>query len=195
MQLDPGLGSTGQSAGDRLEDHPPCTKQGHLVYPIERSIHHACKIAFNHELLSRQKTHKVTDGAVFAQRDQGSEVAVVKPLQRLAVQTTSHLFCEMGGLLAGGLGPRRDGPCLSRIGETGAVADSKHISIACRLEGLRHDELIAPVRLEAIEILQKIRRFDPGRPDHQLRRNEVAVSKTDPVPAASWGRKIRDPEW
>ena len=86
----------------------------------------------------------------------------------------------MGGLLAGGLGPRRDGPCLSRISETGAVADSKHISIACRLEGLRHDELIAPVRLEAIEILQKIRRFDPGRPDHQLRRNEVAVSETDP---------------
>src|SRR5215217_9001039 len=95
-------------------------------------------------------------------------------------------YMPVQGAVRGGLGPRRDGPCLSRIGETGAVADSKHISIACRLEGLRHDELIAPVRLEAIEILQKIRRFDPGRPDHQLRRNEVAVSKTDPVPAASW---------
>src|SRR5215207_3039972 len=84
MQLDPGLGSTGQSAGDGFEDHPPCTKQGHLVHPIERSIHHACKIAFDHELLSRQKAHKVTDGAVFAQRDQGSEVAVDKRRERAA---------------------------------------------------------------------------------------------------------------
>src|SRR5215203_1608177 len=109
MQLDPGLGSTGQSAGDGFEDHPPCTKQGHLVHPIERSIHHACKIAFDHELLSRQKAHKVTDGAVFAQRDQGSEVAVDKRLQRLALQTTLICFarwvdCWLAAWARGGTG-------------------------------------------------------------------------------------------
>ena len=49
-----------------------------------------------------------------------------------------------------------------------AIAERKHIGIACRLQRGRHDELVVAVDLEPVEILEPRRRLDARRPHDEI---------------------------
>ena len=87
----------------------------------------------------------------------------------------------MGRLLVSSLSPRRNGPRLAGGDQERAVPNGEHVWIPRRLQAWRHHELIAPARLQTVEILQQIRRFHARCPDHELGGNEVTVRQADPV--------------
>ena len=72
------------------------------------------------------------------------------------------------------LGPRRHKAAF-RTGAGGAVADGENIRIAGSLQRRLDHQLIDTVGFEAADLFHEIWRFDPGRPDHQIRFNIFAI--------------------
>src|SRR5947207_1440154 len=56
----------------------------------------------------------------------------------------------------------------------GAIADGENVFVARGLQRGQYHELIDAIRLQAVEVLQKFRRFHAGGPDDQLGRNGLS---------------------
>src|SRR5208337_1083410 len=112
-----------------------------------------------------------------AERNQRAEVAVDIRLQGLAAQPPLDLPKHVRRFLVRGLRPRRhrSGCAWTRAG--GAVPNRKNVGISGCLQGRLDDELIDAIRLEPVEPLQDLRRFDAGRPYDQLGGDEGAVGE------------------
>src|SRR5882672_8728722 len=102
------LGAAGDQPGERVERGFDDAVKGKLVHLVEGAIHQARKNALDPEALSEQDSHQIAYGRVFAERDQRAEIPVAPFLQRLAGETPPDLLEQMGCLLMGGLGARRD---------------------------------------------------------------------------------------
>ncbi len=59
----------------------------------------------------------------------------------------------------------------------GAVADREDVRVPGGLQRRKHDELVDPVRLEPVEILQEVGRLDARRPHDELRRDDASAGE------------------
>ena len=70
MQLDMGLGATGQRASEGVKGDLHPAVQRLLVHLIEGVVHKPREPAFDHHTLANQKAHQIADRAVLAQRNE-----------------------------------------------------------------------------------------------------------------------------
>ena len=63
---------------------------------------------------------------------------------------------------------------LAEPGAGGAIADGEDVFVARGLQRRQYHELIDAIRLQAVEVLQKFRRFHAGGPHDQLGRNDLS---------------------
>jgi hypothetical protein len=69
--------------------------KGHEVHLVERHVHDAGEVAFDHHVAADQLAHQVAHRRVLAKRHQRSEVPVNKGLQGLALQPVAQLLQQV----------------------------------------------------------------------------------------------------
>ena len=70
---------------------------------------------------------------------------------------------------------------LRRLGTGGAVAEGEDVVVAGGLQGRADHQLVDTVAFQAAYFVQELRCLDARRPDFQAGRDEVAVSRVEPV--------------
>jgi hypothetical protein len=103
--------------------------------------------------------------------------------ESLVFQSALDLLSEVGRLLVRRLGTRRNRPFLAVRHQMGTIAHGEDVVVAGCLQGWADDELARRAHLQAIKALQYIGTAYAGRPDHELRRNEIATCEKNPVGA------------
>ena len=90
MQLDVGLGAPRDQASERIERHLAGAMQNVLVQLVKGKIRQAGEQTFQPDVAAHETAHQVADRGVFAQRNEGAEVAIAPRAQRLAVEPASE---------------------------------------------------------------------------------------------------------
>src|SRR5262249_41632302 len=78
-----------------------------FVHFVQRHVHQPREIAFDKETAADQLAHQAADRAVFTERHQRAEVAVIPGLNWLPAELSRQLFCQVRRLLMCGLCARR----------------------------------------------------------------------------------------
>ena len=86
------FGSVSDGPRDRFQGDLGGSVEGHEVHLVERQVHDASEVAFDHHVAADQLAHQVAHGRVLAQRHQRAEVAVNKGLQGPALQPVAQLL-------------------------------------------------------------------------------------------------------
>src|SRR5437764_12344247 len=175
MQFDLRLRAPGKSAPQRAEEYLDAAVQGIFVHLVKGAIHQPRQISLDEDVLANQKAHQAADGAVFAERDERTEVAVDERLELLAREPAAQLLDEMRGLLMSRLSPRRHRRRVPFAWTCRAVADGENVGIGARLQRRRDDQLVAAVDIEPVEVAEELRPLDAGGPHHELGGDELAA--------------------
>ena len=91
MQFDLRLRGPGKSARQRAEEYLEAAVQGIFVHLVKGAIHQPRQISLDKDVLANQKAHQAADGAVFAERDERTEVAVDERLELLSREPAALL--------------------------------------------------------------------------------------------------------
>src|ERR1700730_6264224 len=178
MQLHMRFGAPRDQSRKGIERYLGRPVQREFMHLVERSVHQPREQALGPWVPPYEPSHEVTDRRVFAERNERAEVAIAPRRQRFAAQPSLDLLDEMHGLLVRCL--RAGWDITARMTcprASGTVADDEYVFVARRLQRRQHDELVDTGALETVKIREDIRCLDPGRPDHELGRNESPVRK------------------
>src|SRR5476649_1056864 len=183
MQFHVRLGAPHDQSRQRVERDLGKAVQREFVHLVERQVHPACEQAFDHQVAADQSPHHVADGAELAQRHQRAKIPVAVILERFARHPPPDLLHQMGSLLVRRLGAWRHEDVFAGLRpRTGcAVADGEDVVVAGYLQCWLHHQLVDPIRREAGDVLQEVRRLDAGCPDHEFGRQELAVGQAHAV--------------
>ncbi|MNF57799.1 hypothetical protein D3C84_393400 [compost metagenome] len=147
------------------------------MHAVERHVEHPRQPAFEHHAAG-EVAHQVADRRKTRQRDQRAVIAIAVFRQGLAL-TVYAQFQRLGqqrGLLVSGLGARRHVAAFAAgLRAGGAVAEGEDIVVAGGLQGRAHLQLVDPVALQAVEILEEAGCANPRGPDLEAGGDGVAL--------------------
>ena len=78
-----------ERSGDGFQGELDGFMKGHQVHLVERHVHDAGKVAFDHHVAADQFAHRISHGRVPAKRHQQIDIAVNEWLQRIAPEPTA----------------------------------------------------------------------------------------------------------
>ncbi|MNF94996.1 hypothetical protein D3C84_777290 [compost metagenome] len=76
----------------------------------------------------------------------------------------------------GGLGPRRYVAVAARLGAGGAITEGENVVVQRGLQGRANHQLVDPVGLQAVDVLEEPRRTDTRCPDFETGRDHIAIA-------------------
>ena len=124
------------------------------VHAIERDVHDSREESFDENRAPDELPHETADGAVLAERDERSEVAIHVRLQSPSLEPPPKVANEMRCLLVRGLRPRGHAVPMPGPRTACAVAHREYVRIARRLQRLVHNQLVLTIALETVELMQ-----------------------------------------